>query len=65
MRQKRQNSVNDEVLENLARECDISLGANNKEIGETISSMKMEEQFRAAMAEANYKAIREKILVFN
>lgn len=44
----------------MAKDCDIILRDSNESILETISAIKLEEQLRPALAEANYIAIREK-----
>jgi hypothetical protein len=49
------NSCGDETLENIAHECDVRLGTSREEVRETLSAMKLAEQARAAVPEANYK----------
>ncbi|CAO2194224.1 unnamed protein product [Urochloa humidicola] len=56
------NTCNDDDLEQLANDCDISLGADMAEIQETLSAMKIEEAARAALAEANYRYHMEQSL---
>jgi hypothetical protein len=48
------DSCDDDMLEEIASDCDIILGNNDKEIEETLNSIKLEEQLRVAMAEAKY-----------
>jgi uncharacterized membrane protein YdfJ with MMPL/SSD domain len=50
------NSCDDDVLEMIENDCDVRLGANREEIRESLGAMKLEEQARAALAEASYKA---------
>ncbi|CAO2177896.1 unnamed protein product [Urochloa humidicola] len=49
------NSCSNEILEEIALNCDVVLGTNKEEITEALSAMRLEEQARAALAEANYK----------
>ncbi|CAN6339652.1 unnamed protein product [Urochloa humidicola] len=56
------NSCSDDLLEEIAVNCDVILGTNREEVLETLSAMKLEEQARAALAEANYnRHLEEKL----
>lgn len=50
------NLLEDDDLNSLVNDCDIVLGNSNEEIEDSINGMILEEQIRAAVAEANYKA---------
>jgi hypothetical protein len=57
------DTYEDDVLENIASECDIKLGENSDEAGSILSAMRAEEIARAAMAEAAYqKKMEEKLM---
>ena len=49
------NSMEDDELEEIAMNCDVTLGNSEDEIAETISAMQAEEMLRGVVAETNYK----------
>jgi hypothetical protein len=56
------NSVDDNILQLIAKDGDIKLGEGTEEILENICAIKLEEQTRAMLAEAQYKQRHEKML---
>ncbi|CAN6166580.1 unnamed protein product [Urochloa humidicola] len=56
------NDCDKDVLENIASDCDIILGGNEREISETLDAMKLEEVTRAALAEAHHRQNMEERL---
>ncbi|CAN6222198.1 unnamed protein product [Urochloa humidicola] len=49
------NACEDEILEEIAINCDVVLGESREEISDTLNAMKLEEMARAELAEANYR----------
>lgn len=61
------NSCENDNLHDIATKCDIVWGGggggNREEIHETLDGMKLEELTPAALAEANYRVMTEKITI--